>query len=198
VNTCVWPDEPCDRLPDARGLCRKHWMRAKSQGRLDEFPIMCPVAPAGRCEATPPEWVCGTLGKYVNGCRGERCREASAAYKRAYKRARRSTKPVVAVDFSWLTDDPPCTGRTDAFFPVLSEDIDNGIRRWCVDGLKSHYARAVDPWAAARRICAACPMRARCLESALSYGKANQYGMVGGLDPWERRQLLKRRRKVAA
>ena len=48
-----------------------------------------------------------------------------------------------------------------------------------------------DPYAAARQICACCPVREPCadLGELVSYG----YGMWGGLDPAERRQRAARR-----
>ena len=51
---------------------------------------------------------------------------------------------------------------------------------------------------AAKRVCAACPVRAECLEYALadertSYVTPFHYGVYGGLSPRERRALLRER-----
>lgn len=45
-------------------------------------------------------------------------------------------------------------------------------------------------WAAARAVCAECPVRAECLEAHLSEAD----GMFGGLTPLERKALRRRRR----
>ncbi|MBT1162801.1 WhiB family transcriptional regulator [Bifidobacterium sp. SO1] len=45
----------------------------------------------------------------------------------------------------------------------------------------------------AKLICASCPVSAECLEQALDGGE--QYGIWGGLDPEERRTLLRRKRQ---
>lgn len=48
----------------------------------------------------------------------------------------------------------------------------------------------------ARRICAECPVQAQCLESALAADE--EYGIWGGLDPRERRNLKRRRARRRA
>lgn len=45
----------------------------------------------------------------------------------------------------------------------------------------------------AKRICKTCPVRAECLEYALAHRE--QGGVWGGLDPKERKQLKKKRKK---
>lgn len=49
-----------------------------------------------------------------------------------------------------------------------------------------------DPATEARRTCRQCPVRDDCLEYALDAGE--QYGIWGGLDPAERRNLRRRQR----
>ncbi|HZR48126.1 MAG TPA: WhiB family transcriptional regulator [Streptosporangiaceae bacterium] len=49
-----------------------------------------------------------------------------------------------------------------------------------------------DPAAEARQICSQCPVRDDCLAYALDAGE--QYGIWGGLDPAERRNLRRRQR----
>ena len=46
-------------------------------------------------------------------------------------------------------------------------------------------------YAKARRVCAACPVRARCLDWAVEHGE--RFGMWGGLTPVERRTVGLRR-----
>lgn len=46
----------------------------------------------------------------------------------------------------------------------------------------------------ARAICATCPVQIECLESELAYGAANQHGMRAGLEPFERRGIIRRRK----
>jgi hypothetical protein len=197
---CVWPDEPCDRRAHRMGLCEPHFVHARDVERLDEFEqyrVAKVIGPTGVCKNQVfPERPCGTRGLYTGGCRGERCREAARVHK---ARQREAQRPQIRPDLSWLDDAPPCAGRDDLFFPAIDLDIDCGYRRWNVDGQKGHNAKLVDPYAAARRLCAGCPMQPDCLKTALSYGASNQWGFVGGLDAWERRRLLPRvRRKVAA
>lgn len=50
--------------------------------------------------------------------------------------------------------------------------------------------------AAAKRVCAACPVRMECLEDALATGE--HYGVRGGLSDRERRRLMNNRRKGRA
>lgn len=49
-----------------------------------------------------------------------------------------------------------------------------------------------DPATQARQICRQCPVRDDCLDYALDAGE--QYGIWGGLDPAERRNLRRRQR----
>lgn len=46
----------------------------------------------------------------------------------------------------------------------------------------------------AKNICATCPVRTQCLQAALEWPEAEDHGVLGGLDEWERKQL---RRKSA-
>jgi hypothetical protein len=52
-----------------------------------------------------------------------------------------------------------------------------------------------DPGEEARRICAACSVRTRCLEYST---EADEFGVWGGLDQHERRALRRRRKAAAA
>lgn len=198
--TCVWPDERCEAPWHRLGLCESHFQRAITLRRLPEFEqyrVKTGVpGPSGKCLSKPPKWKCGTRGLYSAGCRGDRCREAA---REQTARRREAARVQLRPDMRWMTADPPCLGRDAVFFPLIDADIDCGYRRWDRDGAKGHHAKAVDPYAAARAICATCPMRDDCLQTALAYGAPNQFGFVGGLDPWERRRLLPRvQRKVAA
>ncbi|MFM7224049.1 MAG: WhiB family transcriptional regulator [Actinomycetota bacterium] len=75
-------------------------------------------------------------------------------------------------DTEWL-DAAACRGATtDVFFPTSESGK-----------------------VAAVRICAACPVREECLEYAIATRQPE--GVWGGLDPVERRRLLRRRQKAA-
>jgi WhiB family redox-sensing transcriptional regulator len=50
-----------------------------------------------------------------------------------------------------------------------------------------------DPATEARRICARCPVRRPCLDYALAAGE--EYGIWGGLNPQERKNLKRRRQR---
>ncbi len=50
--------------------------------------------------------------------------------------------------------------------------------------------------AMAKNVCADCPVRARCLDHALTAGE--RYGVWGGLDENERAAETRRRRRAAA
>lgn len=43
----------------------------------------------------------------------------------------------------------------------------------------------------ARNICADCPVRTMCLADALEIPESDDWGMLGGLDEWERKRLRK-------
>jgi len=51
-----------------------------------------------------------------------------------------------------------------------------------------------DPAADARRICDRCPVRTECLAYALVAGE--EFGIWGGLDPDERKNLARRRKRL--
>jgi WhiB family redox-sensing transcriptional regulator len=78
----------------------------------------------------------------------------------------------------WV-DEAACrgTGEHDLWFPV------------------SETGPALDEVAQAKAVCGGCPVRAECLDSALSRGI--DYGVWGGLTPDERRALRRRRREKA-
>jgi WhiB family redox-sensing transcriptional regulator len=44
----------------------------------------------------------------------------------------------------------------------------------------------------AKNICAECPVRMRCLDAAMEWPEAEDHGVLGGLDEWERRKLRQR------
>lgn len=49
----------------------------------------------------------------------------------------------------------------------------------------------------AKKVCAACPVRAMCLEWALSFPQiADEYGVFGGTGPKERQRLRAQRNKI--
>ena len=56
--------------------------------------------------------------------------------------------------------------------------------------------RGRDPWADARAVCEDCPVRTTCLEAALS--RREPHGLFGGLDPDQRRQIIRRRNRYQA
>lgn len=80
-----------------------------------------------------------------------------------------------------------CVGvDAEVFFPSgISEDFN-------VD------AHTEDPYAEARGYCSRCLVRPECLADELSRGVANQHGCWGGLDPLQRRRMLRRRAKRAS
>lgn len=50
-----------------------------------------------------------------------------------------------------------------------------------------------------KAICAACPVRAECLDDALTYPKtSDQWGIFGGLTPTERQTIRQQRKRGAA
>lgn len=65
---------------------------------------------------------------------------------------------------------PPCTGLHDMFFTAAE---DPKMRT------------------AAKKVCAGCPLRQVCLDTAMTHGQVNQHGIFGGLTAGERRALKK-------
>lgn len=56
-----------------------------------------------------------------------------------------------------------------------------------------------DPYANARQVCAACPVRTECADYDLQVnGRSTPQGMWGGLDPDERKTARARARRVEA
>lgn len=51
-------------------------------------------------------------------------------------------------------------------------------------------------WELARAICRHCPVKAECLDAALSFEGADRQGMWAGMTPDERARLVKRRRRA--
>lgn len=72
----------------------------------------------------------------------------------------------------WFDDAACHDADTDVFFPVSESDA-----------------------AEAKSICAACPVREKCLEFALEVRPPD--GVWGGLTPSERHRLIRRRQKAA-
>jgi WhiB family transcriptional regulator, redox-sensing transcriptional regulator len=76
-------------------------------------------------------------------------------------------------------EDAACRGEdSELFFPVGST------------------GPALPQIAAAKEVCAGCPVREACLEFAMSTGQG--YGIWGGLTEDERRSLRRRRQRAAA
>lgn len=71
-----------------------------------------------------------------------------------------------------------------------SEAACRGLRGVMVDPPQD--GRGHQDWTQARRICAACTVRAECLRAALD--RDEPVGMWGGLDPEERAELRTQRR----
>ncbi len=80
----------------------------------------------------------------------------------------------------WAEVEPPCTRHDpELFFP-------DQYRR------PGFNVEGDPPWvAAARRVCARCPVQQACLQTALDNGE--DYGIWGGTTPVERRDLLDQR-----
>jgi hypothetical protein len=77
--------------------------------------------------------------------------------------------------------------------PSLSEWHDRGL---CVgDDPDVFFPSHGDPGTDAREICAACPVRDDCLKYAID---ADEFGIWGGLDQDERRNLRRGQRRKAA
>lgn len=55
------------------------------------------------------------------------------------------------------------------------------------------FAGDEDSIARAKRVCAVCPVRNECLETALAVNE--MHGVWGGMDEHERRRLIRRRRR---
>lgn len=72
---------------------------------------------------------------------------------------------------------PPCTGLHELFF-TAAEDAQ--LRE------------------AAKKVCADCPLRQVCLDTAMEYGDHAQHGIFGGLTARERRQIKSPSRRKAA
>jgi WhiB family transcriptional regulator, redox-sensing transcriptional regulator len=77
------------------------------------------------------------------------------------------------------------------------------VPAWVADGLcaqtdpEAFFPEPETPAAArsAKQVCAACPVRAACLEDALARGE--RHGVWGGKTTTERRNILRYRRRVA-
>mgnify|MGYP006275899949 CR=1 FL=1 len=68
----------------------------------------------------------------------------------------------------------------------------------CIDAETAVFfpidARDPDAWDMARTYCAQCPVRKQCLDSVMSIEMTDdRWGMFGGLTPYERKQLRRRR-----
>lgn len=101
------------------------------------------------------------------------CRPCRAASRRASRAAARPPLPVLRPP-EWMDDALCAQADPDAWFPESGE--------W-------------PKVRAAKLICAACPVRAECLDYALASGE--RFGVWGGLSEDERRAELRRRRELA-
>jgi hypothetical protein len=80
-----------------------------------------------------------------------------------------------------------------AIAPMLGEWPGRGL---CVgENPDAFFPSHGDPGTEARRICGICSVLADCLEYAI---EADEHGIWGGLDKDERRNLRRRRRRLAA
>jgi WhiB family redox-sensing transcriptional regulator len=71
---------------------------------------------------------------------------------------------------------PPCTGLADLFFTAAEHAAERET---------------------AKKLCAACPLREACLDTAMTYGDHAQHGIYGGLTARERRELKSPSRRKA-
>ncbi|GAC1317619.1 MAG: WhiB family transcriptional regulator WhcE [Acidimicrobiales bacterium] len=78
-------------------------------------------------------------------------------------------------DGEWRLDAACASGGTEAFFPV------------------GHTGAAIGQTALAKRVCASCPVRLQCLEFAVTTNQ--EYGVWGGADEEERRNIRRRWRR---
>ena len=85
-----------------------------------------------------------------------------------------------ATDSSWMTD-AACIGNVDLFFPPER-------------GEQTHHR--VDRELAAKAICKGCPVLSQCLDYALE--ERMNHGIWGGLDPKERKKLIRGRAQQRA
>jgi len=77
-----------------------------------------------------------------------------------------------------------CKGKTALFFPLPR------------GGVYHLRERKDDPYAAARAICAECPVQQECLDFSLAIANREQLdGMFGGLDDAERLELRRLQRR---
>lgn len=88
----------------------------------------------------------------------------------------------------WVHDAACGFATRHLFFPPVTDTYRPGRPR----------KPKVDPYAKARLICARCPVAEKCLEIALRDPISEQHGMWGGLDPDERRALIRARDRHAA
>jgi WhiB family redox-sensing transcriptional regulator len=132
----------------------------------------------------------GDYSTYVySECRGQACRDAYATYKREWRATTRIP----------ITDNPDDDWRLAAacrdedpnlFFP---DHATSTSRPGPPDTTELRHLASI--YAPARTICDTCPVAAACLEEELAFGYSNQYGMRGGLDPNERRALIRARNR---
>ena len=84
--------------------------------------------------------------------------------------------------------------------PATAGAITAALGSWALRGLCSaadpefFFPPRGDPAAEARQICARCPVRTECLEYALAAGE--EFGVWGGLDADERKNLARRRKQL--
>jgi hypothetical protein len=85
-------------------------------------------------------------------------------------------------------------------FPVVMPSPSPVLGNWNIRGLcigedpELFFPSHCDPGTEARKTCAACPVRNECLSYATA---ADEFGIWGGLDQQERRNLKRRQRRNA-
>lgn len=120
----------------------------------------------------------GTTSTYRAGCRCEQCREANAAYIRAYRERRAAVEPV-----------PPWQRTTDLRWMDYAACRDEPTRIFFANNARRPYSTTTRK---AIEICERCDVRLDCLEYALEL-PAPWHGIFGGLDVGQRLEIYKTR-----
>lgn len=126
----------------------------------------------------------GTLSKYKAGCHCSDCTEANRVYAEHYRAfGPQSYTPVIPdSEYGAWRSKAACIGRGDiSWFP---SPPNRGSRA-------SVYRREV---AAAKAVCASCPVRDECLAAALATAPTHDFGIRGGLTASERRTARRARK----
>lgn len=117
----------------------------------------------------------GAQNAYRQGCRCDLCRRHNTERQKTWRYRRRDITQPNAV--------------TDASIPQLGNWRDQGAckghpQEWWFDDERNRFRRA-------RQICATCPVQLDCLRYALQFPHGDIYGIWGGLNQQERRNLHK-------